>query len=844
MPTTEKDLQTGCSDTDGGVTAPSYMRVLRALCRSITSCEAIRVKGKHEGYRCKATYSLLPQLQVSPLSMPRVNEIAAAVGVFCTTRSRLSALAPDFFFEVCVKVSRDDQYMVKLSLLNQRLDCDSIRAAAAATTPESSCSCSRLCRGTVASALSVPCVLSNSGGSSNGDAGTTETLFDLWRRSSEPHALEDHLRAVHPHLVALVAHVCQPSSSPSLAASSVTPTKDLLHRKPDKGSAYVPLTRDGADAMVEYTPNGHAFWLSADSFCEVNHDMETAIYEAILDFLRLSSGRATSVECLLSDRSAVPTSGAESRCACDTSASAPDVGNAETPLSTIVAALPYRRVFICGRDVNSVVRTFEEYYDATTVVTTCPCVYADTKRNNMAHCIRCTKDKIANPLRAFATGKEGASDGERPTRCVRSSGSPVESHCLITAGRHGLHPSTTTALMELGAAARLSDLIYVSCNVESLTRDVHVLKETWYVAHARTFDFFPGTDYVMTVLHLRPLASCDVCGRGGDLLVLPVGLPGTGKSTCGQALENFFARPFYGEESKAGKVKSKKSPSSLSASSPSSVLASPPSAQKKAQQEDAATSPACFVPRSFLSLPQQTLCFRHVERDQVFHEKKLHTGLKAAKQQTHAVLLSALGVWAEGEKDERLNRETWTNDVTTSPTPCLSQRRRVLYLDSTNGSQEARALYHSLWHVSSLQTHLRDRECWRSERDGQLTVPCTVSCLVLLFDAPADASELLRRLQRRRLHPSFPSTEEEQRRKLNVLTAALSNSSNGNSEEGGVGNDVTTACWHVQACAKGNAAVETVEEVVLTVCAHLLFSRELVTLLRGDALQRLRRDVN
>ncbi|KPA86304.1 hypothetical protein ABB37_00523 [Leptomonas pyrrhocoris] len=813
---------------------PSYVSVLRALCRSITTNEAIRVKGEQEGYRCKATYSLLPRLHVSPLSMRRVNDIATAVGDFCTTRSRISAVAPNFFCEVCVKVSRDDQYMVKLSLLNQRLDCIPARVS---QTP--SVRSTLLRKDIVASALSVPLA-----SSSREEGSAAETLFDVWLRSCEPYALEDHLRALHPNLAALVAHVCLPAPEGT--------SDDELHRKPDKNSAYVPLTRNGASAMVEYTPNGHPFWLSADSFCEVNHEMETAIYEAIVEFLRLSPecGKREDEE-----EGACKSTGDGVSTALpgkvESFFSAGGEGAAAALSQNAVTSSPLhlrkRRAFICGRDINSVVCTFAEYYRGTTVVTTCPCVYADTKTNNISHCIRCAKDQIAEPLRAFAlSGSTAEVVADEQAKCDLSNSNPgdarsitdeapEELHCLITAGRHGLHPNTTTALMELGAAAYLSDLIYVSCNVESLTRDVHVLKETWYIAHARTFDFFPGTDYVMTVLHFRPLfvraAMEQRVKGGGDLLVLPVGLPGTGKSTCGRALEAFFRSAV----NDAGHAEGAGSASAASQTSR-------PPQEKKVRRERFPASPVCSVPRTFFRLHQRTVRFRHVERDQIFRGKKESASLRVAKQQTHEALLAAVGLWANTHRGEG------DNDSLRHAESCCAPQRRVLYLDSTNGSREARMLYQSLWHASS-----QTARCGSGDGGGRggggdgESAPAQTSCVVLFFDSPENAEELLRRVQQRRTHPSFPSAVDDQQRKLEAIAAALREGEGIAAVTGTQDNSTDCAalsetCWHIHASAKEHAVEETIAEVAVTVCAHLLFSNDLAALLRDGALQLLLRE--
>lgn len=771
------------------VRVPAYEEVLIALCRSVTTNEGIRVEGRQEGYRCKATYSLRPALVVSPLSMPHVNAVAAAVDQFCTAISRVPLIVDDFFCEVCVKVSRRGEYMVKLTLLNRWLDGSAAsESAPAAATASAAVACS---------ALSVPAA-----------DGGMRTLFDVWRRSAEPLALERHLRTKFPGLIAVVAHVRQPAvDATGDAASAPRPARPALHSKPDKFSAYVPLNADGAASMVEYTPNGRPFRLSADSFCEVNHDMEGAIFHAIVEFLRLDGDVAAT-----NASQDVPR-----RSTGDATVAAKEMpATTETGSAAGLPAPCRRRAFICGRDVNSVVRTFEDFYRATTVATSCPCVFADANTNGIAQCQLRAKDQLAELLHGFANAAPSAA------RDV----APEEAHVLITAGRHGLHPHTTVALAQLAqlaAAARVTDLIYVSCNVESLTRDVHVLKEAMFIAHARTFDFFPGTDYVMTVLHLRPLCAVPRCG----LLVLPVGVPGTGKSTSGRALAAFFATVHCGgacETTYGSSAKQLKGP-----------------AAKRARREGRGAL-SCVVPRSFLAVSHPPFDYRHVERDQVFHDAHASAGLKAAKQQTHEALLAALGSWADTRTPPCGTERSVTGSpqVSRSAVPQrgvddnavlleqASVSRRVLYLDSTNGSREARQLYCATW---------------GSGEDAAKGGCAPASCLALFFQPPSAATveaELLARVQRRGPHPSFPATADEQLRKLRVIADAVKGGSGAPSHAMGSEHyDTDAASYRVAASAVPDAAQSTVAEVLVAVFAHLLFSQELASSFVQGAVESL-----
>lgn len=721
--------------------SPSSSDVITSLCHSITASSEIRVKGVQIGYRCKATYSLQPSLEVSPLSMPLVNDVAKTVATFCRVVSRLTPVVPHFFCEVCVKVNRRGKYLVKLVLRNYRVVAqDEVERGHVMPAKGDA----------VHAALGVM-----ASATSNTAESLLPTVFDYWRHSTEPHELEMYLKERHPSLVALVAHVRIGDSQS---------TSSELSQKPDKHCDYVPLMASQTTSIVEYTTNNRPFLLSADSFCEVNHAMEDAIVLAIAEFLRLDWNHETADD------------EAGRRC-CN------------------------RRAFICGRDVNSVVRTFEAFYRDVAVVTTCPSVFADTKSNAIEGSVLCQKDAIAFELDRFASMAAQA-----PLSPAEESGAAhavnSDAHVLITAGRHGLHPSTTLKLNEMAHGQHINDLIYVSCNVASMSRDVFAFKEAFFISNTRTFDFFPGTDYVMTVLHLQPLR----CSPYGRLLILPVGPPGVGKSSCGQRLATFFKS--CAEELKSGDSSERYS-------------ASPnfPDAKKSRQEQKmrihAQKNVPCYIPRSFMALPTQ-ISFHHVERDRIFSNYRKTLGLKAARVATHRSLLESLH-----------------SSTVESPTSAQAPRC-VVYLDSTNGSAEARQLY---------------MEEFSGDFSAALLHRNTPSCVVLVLRfLPPPVTELLVRVQHRMGHPSFPEAVVEQERKLDVISEALKRDECLLSP---CGNGLPPPKYvlssevfiHSSSSYGSDSRVrDTSLEVLVAVMAHLLFRTEIAALFLRDALDYLLRD--
>jgi hypothetical protein len=246
-------------------------------------------------------------------------------------------------------------------------------------------------------------------------------------------------------------------------------------RKPTKDDPYVALF--GELWVTEQTPNGHSFRLSPNVFSEVNREMEDAMFLSAVRMLGLRIK--------------------------------------DDP----------RKAFVAGRDCNSVVSTFAEFYDEISAASSCPLVVRDAELNRI-RCRYVRKNELGKIIREYFVPTV-----EDSTRRI------CDHHVLITAGRHGLHPSTSKELVALAAEKHLHEVLYVSCNVVSMIRDLYILHQQFVIQDAATFDFFPGTKYTMTMLHLHRPRSGSIIRR---LLVLPSGAPGAGKTSCGEFIEKSF----------------------------------------------------------------------------------------------------------------------------------------------------------------------------------------------------------------------------------------------------------------------------------------------------------------
>lgn len=453
--------------------------------------------------------------------------------------------------------------------------------------------------------------------------------------------------------------------------------------------------------------------------------------------------------------------------------------------------------------MNSVVRTFQPYYDHITAVSSCPRVVRDTARNKIS-CGLSRKDQIATALwDALRGGSPNASDDNKKKE---EGSSPW--HVLITAGRHGLHPTTVKALCEAAQSTLLSDLLYVSCNVESMIRDVYLFQQTMSLVNVRTFDFFPQTAYVMTVMHWRPRSPLAV-------LVLPVGPPGSGKSSTAQAL----ASDSFGQMmSKHSTEKWKRRMEEIRRASKRQQCRQ----RRQGQSRDEAITPAAKqdpprIAAAAAAPPPPPLIPRHVdptitvspirfvafERDVAFAEERSKSGatLSATKRAVHQRLLDALkqqqhsppppsliSSGVDGScSDEPLSSSS------SSPSPSFVD---VMYLDSTNGSIEARELYQKEFEMShgcspnDGSFSSRTIELWflpcssgiassdvpTPHSEGLSPSPSFSSSPFLSFDAVSVTKvtdTLLQRCRLRTGHPSFPTDEEEQRRKIETVLHAI-----------------------------------------------------------------------
>lgn len=672
-------------------------QIIKSMVDALVADPARRVSGPTSKYRCKATYSLYPHLQVSPIVSDTVNSLCESVETFKRDHSVFFHRHPQFFFEVMGKENRVGDLIVKLVLINEWLPREK------GERPKS-CFCnSPSAKKTKVESLTEEQLEEQ-----------PKSIWEEWISSEEPEKLLNFLLQRHPSLVAVVAHV------------DIIPAQG--RRKPTKSSNYVSLTHDKSSKIREVTTNGKVYSLSVDSFCEVNQYMESKIFEYICSILDLNCAPEMDVK---------------------------------------------RALFLSGRDILAMFKSLESFYDTTECVTTCPSVFRDAEENGMSFCTELAeKNNVCTFLRSFC-----------------ESNSHKIKHAILTSGRHGLHPSTSVELVNLAEEGALTDLIYISCNIDSLARDFHIFKEGFRMHSAQVFDFFPETLYVMTVVHWKPYA---LEALKGSLLTLPIGPPGSGKSTIGKKILEVL------------QVENPHIKVNKGIRSTSNVLV---------LNERIASDTS--VPRSFLNV-ETTFKISVIERDVLFKSfKEQGCSLHVSKTKTHESLLDAL---AQGGSD-----------------------RSILYLDSTNGSEDARKLYKGKWIEPSVPSPCSLFGPHSLINNSDPEIP---GCLELLFVCK-DVETLLKRVQGRGYHPSFPDELEKQEKKICNIIAALQVNGDGKSPLEGLcftqmlNPQISSSFCAIKNC-NNTTKNETVGISLFIILSHLYLSSSLaISLYKQNAYRSL-----
>lgn len=112
-------------------------------------------------------------------------------------------------------------------------------------------------------------------------------------------------------------------------------------------------------------------------------------------------------------------------------------------------------------------------------------------------------DKVARETGLTQVQCTAASVEDVLKRMLKASSSQKVTHIIVNPPRAGLSPQVLSALSH-GGWERLQRLHYVSCNMETLQRDLQVLTRQGFEVESITpFDMFPQTEHIELVVKLR-----------------------------------------------------------------------------------------------------------------------------------------------------------------------------------------------------------------------------------------------------------------------------------------------------------------------------------------------------
>jgi hypothetical protein len=549
------------------------------------------------------------------------------------------------------------------------------------------------------------------------------------------------IAARFPALKCFVLHVApphMPKAQKPAVAGSAQEEQQLDGETSESPGDYVPvLLVDGEPAatfVTDLTPNGVRVLVSADSFAEINPSVERDMFDTAVEFLGFTEAKSCEA------------SGGDN-----------------------VVVLP---VF-SGRDCNIQYLSHAAAYkalspDATPILAT-QCCRAALDAQQMKLPVRflnrpkaelggaifeevAKQQALLSSASSTARGAAAAAPAAAAAAAAAAAyTAPVAVDLVVTAGRHGLHPQF---LAEIGRHhAVIRQFLLTSCNVVSLAKDLHVLRETFAVVRCATFDFFPGTAFRMTILLLRPR-------RALRLVVLPIGAPGCCKSSSCRALQAAFEEdPFVPPASLTSNNQRRKYVAAIEDHNRNA----PHQMSVKREQDDVSVL--------------------RFERDALF--AALRGGGKSmseTKAAVHAALMAAL----RGEEASVAGGADAAAAAVAAPVR-VAPTKRIVLIDSTNGSIEQRAEYvrvarneagASRTHVCVLEVFFdpariaarvrarNDDEEADKKHDDDDDDSDTESRAQIV-------SALLARCLARRDHPAFPTDAEEARKKIELILSGI-----------------------------------------------------------------------
>lgn len=677
-------------------------RFNRALGHALVHCPAFHstIINKKTGYRNKITYSLTRSGPLSPITdqaMPILNQICSACNELSQTdefarfnfekqvnasddkkdedkQKNSDAKVPTIFFvEVAVKITRLNEVMLKLMVTRLRAQ-EFVDSGSAA----------RFAAQLHSQFPQVRCFVLH------------VAPEGALKAAKQTASCDEGDATVGGEYIPIP--VSSLSSLPATTAVAAGATAAVSSQQQEQQSAAL-------SHLTDLTPNNIPLRISVDAFTEVNPEVEVHLFDTVREFLGLRERTHESTD----DDSLLP-----------------------------VSLVP---VFY-GRDCNIQYLSHSMCYHAkrsgAVLATQCTRAAQDAMKEMKLPVtfLNLGKDAVGSAIfqavSAIAQQQHqqhphaNSTDGKRNSRVL------VDFH--LTAGRHGLHPNLAASLIH--NISCINNLLMTSCNVDSLTKDLHILRLHFSVCAVRSFDFFPGTRYRMTMVLLRP-------HQVRRLVVLPIGPPGANKSSCCRAAQRAFEDDAVNDSNDDDDCENAKR-------------------AQKSQNIKKSTARGAAVVQNVRGMRRQreNIAVRIFERDHLYAERRnAGASLAATKSELHESLMQFLSGGG--------NHNNGGNLV-------------IDIVDSTNGSREQRAEYcRRVEQASSSSsrviaiffdaTNLAQQRPQQGGRDNDDDAICSS----LPNPTASIVEALLQRCSARVGHPAFPSERDEARKKIESIVAAI-----------------------------------------------------------------------
>lgn len=164
----------------------------------------------------------------------------------------------------------------------------------------------------------------------------------------------------------------------------------------------------------------------------------------------------------------------------------------------LIRPMRHRTLFCFGRDIGAITLLYAPYFASIRGFTYCPIVHKDCEQNWQEYARNAGED-VSKAVYHYAPRAKLYKSFMRPARYPDSENN---TYVLVwSSGRHGLRTDELKWLVDFAARQQVESMVYISCNLKTLQRDISWIRVNLPDARLRkiyTLNQFPGTDYLET----------------------------------------------------------------------------------------------------------------------------------------------------------------------------------------------------------------------------------------------------------------------------------------------------------------------------------------------------------